>query len=76
MAKVVQKYPGEALEPMLRRFMKKLEKENTLKDLQKHNYYLSPSERKKFKAKLALQRKMKEDRLKAKFDNNVNGKGK
>ena len=28
MAKVVQKYPGEPLEPMFRRFKKKLEKEN------------------------------------------------
>ena len=53
---------------MLRRFKKKLEKENTLKDLQKHNYYLSPSEKRKFKAKLALQRKRKEERLKARIE--------
>lgn len=68
MAKVVQKYSGEPLETMLRRFKKKLEKENILKDLQKHNYYLSPSKKRKVKAKLAAQRRMKEDRLKMKIE--------
>lgn len=77
MAKVVQKYPKEPLEPMLRRFKKKLEKENTLKDMRKHDYYLSPSEKRRFKSKLARQRLMKEEQLKLKAEakrlNVING---
>ena len=63
MAKVVQRYPGEPIETMLRRFKKKLEKDNTLKDLRKHDYYLSPSEKKKLKRKFAVQRAMKEEQM-------------
>ena len=68
MAKVVQKYPGEPLEPMFRRFKKKLEKENTLKDMRKHDYYLSPAEKRKLKSKLARQRLMKEELMKMKAE--------
>ena len=68
MAKVVQKFPGEKVETMLRRFKKKLEKDNTLKDLRKHDYYLSPSEKRKLKAKFARQRLMREEKLRAKLE--------
>ena len=67
MAKVVQKYPGELVEPMIRRFKKKIEKENTLKDMRKYEYYLSTSEKKRLKSKMARQRAMKEERMKLKY---------
>lgn len=57
MAKVVKRYPTESLESMLRRFKKKLDKDNTLKDLRKHDFYLSKSEKRKLKSKMAQQRR-------------------
>lgn len=57
MAKVVKRYPTESLESMLRRFKKKLDKDNTLKDLRKHDFHLSKSEKRKLKSKMAQQRR-------------------
>lgn len=68
MAKVVQKYPKEPLESMIRRFKKKLEKDNTLKDLRKHDYYLSPSQKKALKRKMAMQRRMREEQMRLKAE--------
>lgn len=63
MAKVVKKYPTESLDSMLRRFKKKLDKDNTIKDLKKHEFYLSKSEKRKLKHKMALQRKERDEAL-------------
>ena len=60
MVKVVKRYPTESLESMLRRFKKKLDKDNTLKDIRKHDFYLSKSEKRKLKRKMAQQRKERE----------------
>jgi len=60
MIKVVKKYPTESLESMLRRFKKKLDKDNTLKDIRKHDFYLSKSEKRKLKRKMAQQRRERE----------------
>ena len=60
MAKVVKRYPTESLESMLRRFKKKLDKDNTLKDIRKHDFYLSKSEKRKLKRKMAQQRRERE----------------
>lgn len=62
MAKVVKRYPTESLELMLRRFKKKLDKDNTLKDLRKHDFYMSKSEKRKLKSKMAQQRREREER--------------
>lgn len=63
MAKVVKRYPTESLESMLRRFKKKLDKDNTLKDLRKHDFYMSKSEKRKLKSKMAQQRREREAAL-------------
>lgn len=63
MAKVVKRYPTEFLESMLRRFKKKLDKDNTLKDLRKHDFYMSKSEKRKLKSKMAQQRREREEAL-------------
>lgn len=60
MVKVVKRYPTESLESMLRRFKKKLDKDNTLKDIRKHDFYLSKSEKRKLKRKMAQQRRERE----------------
>lgn len=60
MAKVVKRYPTESLESMLRRFKKKLDKDNTLKDIRKHDFYLGKSEKRKLKRKMAQQRRERE----------------
>lgn len=44
------------LDSMIRRFKKKIEKENVLYDMHKHDYYTKPSVKKKLKSKLARQR--------------------
>lgn len=60
MVKVVKRYPTESLESMLRRFKKKLDKDNTLKDIRKHDFYLSKSEKRRLKRKMAQQRRERE----------------
>jgi small subunit ribosomal protein S21 len=63
MAKVtnVNRFGKEmTLEQMLRAFKKKLDKEDTLRDIRKHDYYLSPSQKKKLKSKYARQRRERE----------------
>jgi small subunit ribosomal protein S21 len=63
MAKVtnVNRFGKEmTLEQMLRAFKKKLDKEDTLRDIRKHEYYISPSQKKKLKSKYARQRRERE----------------
>ena len=48
--------PVESLESMVRRFKKKIEKENVMYDMRKHDYYISPSVKRRLKSKLARQR--------------------
>ena len=59
MAKVtnVNRFGKEmTVEQMLRAFKKKLDKEDTLRDIRKHEYYVSPSMKRKLKSKFARQR--------------------
>ena len=63
MAKVtnVNRFGKEmTIEQMLRAFKKKLDKEDTLRDIRKHEYYISPSQKKKLKSKYARQRRERE----------------
>lgn len=53
MAKVVQKYDErygyETVDHMIRRFRKKVDRDGILYDMRKHEFYLSPSEKKRKK---------------------------
>ena len=51
--------PGENLDSMLRRFKKEVLKSEVLKDLRKHEYYVSPSEKRRLKSAEAQKRARK-----------------
>lgn len=58
---VRQKYEHEPLDRMLKRFKKQCDKADLKSDLRKHDYYLSPSEKRKLKSKFAQQRLKREE---------------
>ena len=53
---------GESLENALRRFKRKVQQEDIIKEIKKHSYYLKPGERKRTKAALARKRARKKMR--------------
>ena len=53
---------GESLESALRRFKRKVQQEDIIKDVKKHSYYLKPGERKRLKQALARKRARKKTR--------------
>ena len=57
----------DSLDSMIRRFKKKIEKENVLYDMRKHDYYIKPSVKKKLKSKLARQRVQRDMMKKQKY---------
>lgn len=57
----------ETLESMIRRFRKKVEKENVMYDMRKHDYYVSKSVKRRLKSKLARQRMEREMAKKQKY---------
>jgi small subunit ribosomal protein S21 len=50
---------GETLESALRRFKRKVQQEDIIKEIKKHSYYQKPGERKRIKAALARKRNRK-----------------
>jgi len=44
---------GESLENALRRFKRKVQTEDIIKDVKRHSFYLKPGEKKRLKASLA-----------------------
>ena len=52
----------ESLESLLRRFKRKCEKADLMRDIRKHDYYIKPSVRRKLKDKYAMQRTLREER--------------
>lgn len=55
---------GESIESALRRFKRKVQQEDIIKEIKKHSYYLKPGEKKRVKEALARKRsrkKMKRD---------------
>lgn len=50
---------GETLESALRRFKRKVQQEDIIKEIKKHSYYLKPGEKKRVKAALARKRNRK-----------------
>jgi len=50
---------GESLESALRRFKRKVQQEDIIKEIKRHSYYLKPGEKKRTKAALARKRNRK-----------------
>ena len=53
---------GESLESALRRFKRKVQQEDIIKDIKKHTFYLKPGDRKRLKQALARKRARKRTR--------------
>ncbi|OFV93745.1 MAG: 30S ribosomal protein S21 [Acidobacteria bacterium RIFCSPLOWO2_12_FULL_54_10] len=50
---------GESLENALRRFKRRVQQEDIIKEVKRHSFYLKPGERKRVKAALARKRSRK-----------------
>ncbi len=50
---------GETLESALRRFKRKVQQEDIIKEIKKHSFYLKPGEKKRTKEALARKRNRK-----------------
>ena len=53
---------GETLESALRRFKRKVQQEDIIKEVKRHSFYLKPGERKRVKEALARKRNRKKAR--------------
>jgi len=53
---------GETLENALRRFKRKVQQEDIIKEVKRHSFYLKPGEKKRVKAALARKRNRKKTR--------------
>ena len=53
---------GESLENALRRFKRKVQQEDVIKEVRRHSFYLKPGEKKRVKAALARKRARKKTR--------------
>ncbi len=53
---------GESLESALRRFKRKVQQEDIIKDIKKHSFYLKPGEKRRIKQALARKRLRKKQR--------------
>ena len=53
---------GESLENALRRFKRKVQQEDIVKEVKRHSFYLKPGEKKRVKAALARKRARKKTR--------------
>jgi small subunit ribosomal protein S21 len=50
---------GETVESALRRFKRKVQQEDIIKEIKRHSYYLKPGEKKRVKQALACKRNRK-----------------
>ncbi len=53
---------GESLENALRRFKRKVQQEDIVKDVRRHSFYLKPGEKKRVKEAVARKRSRKKAR--------------
>jgi len=58
---------GESLENALRRFKRKVQSEDIIKEVKRHSYYLKPGERRRVKQALARKRARKKVRKEGSF---------
>jgi len=56
---------GESIENALRRFKRKVQQEDIIKEIKRHSYYLKPGEKKRVKQALARKRSRKKMRREA-----------
>ena len=57
---------GESIEGALRRFKRKVQQEDIIKDIKKHTFYLKPGDKRRAKAALAQKRSRK--KMRREFD--------
>jgi small subunit ribosomal protein S21 len=62
---------GESLENALRRFKRKVQTEDIIKEVKRHSYYLKPGERRRVKQALARKRARKKNRKEGSFAKDV-----
>ena len=55
----VRLHEGESIESALRRFKRKVQTEDIIKEVRKHSYYIKPGEKKRIKQALARKRSRK-----------------
>ncbi len=53
---------GESLEGALRRFKRKVQQEDIIKEIKRHSYYMKPGEKRRTKAALARKRARKKQK--------------
>jgi small subunit ribosomal protein S21 len=53
---------GESLENALRRFKRRVQQEDIIKEIKRHSFYLKPGEKRRAKAALARKRARKKQR--------------
>ena len=53
---------GESLENALRRFKRKVQTEDIIKEVRRHSYYLKPGEKRRLKQAMARKRAQKKNR--------------
>lgn len=58
---------GESLENALRRFKRKVQTEDIIKEVKRHSYYLKPGEKRRVKQALARKRARKKFRKEGSF---------
>jgi small subunit ribosomal protein S21 len=63
----IRLHEGESLENALRRFKRKVQAEDIIKEVKRHSYYLKPGERRRVKQALARKRARKKVRKEASF---------
>jgi len=65
----VRLHEGETLENALRRFKRKVQQEDIIKELKRHSYYLKPGEKARVKQALARKRARKKSQKERPFNN-------
>jgi small subunit ribosomal protein S21 len=58
---------GESIENALRRFKRKVQQEDIIKDIKKHSFYLKPGDKRRAKEALARQRSRQKIRRESEF---------
>ena len=58
----IQIHDGESIENALRRFKRKVQQEDIIKEVKKHYFYVKPGEKKRLKQALARKRSRKKIR--------------
>jgi len=58
----VRIHEGESIENALRRFKRKVQQEDIIKEVRKHSFYLKPGEKKRIKQAVARKRSRKKVR--------------